>query len=321
MQNLKKANQSEFLIRYPFDDKQTFTVDIVLSWDIISVALVNCVINFEKGDYTKAMEWLETITDLSLRCYENSFAYSSIVDVIALLYANLLIIDYLPDWVYDDILCMLYRAKDNLTQISFGKKFELILLMLEHRFRVGEEGLRMTRAERLWATFANYRTISKMLEENINLFMKTSWDDVENTITNQREGIVAKLKEIKTSVFYLYPSMLWLLSSGEAIHRGLVSRNNSLNAIYAGILFTLAKEYKIKNGKMPGSLQEVLKGKISDEEIKWFESHSEIVFQPQTITVLLASIEFNKLPEYRKINKISTSLGGFGDELIEMTLE
>ncbi|GEM_PF-4011453 len=323
LNNIKKANRSCYLVKYPLEGGQNYPVDIPLGWEIISVALVSCVINFESGNYSKAMDWLEHITALAVKCYENSIRSGAVLTLVQILYANLLIIDYLPEWVYEDIFCVLNHAKEAIATTPFSKKFELILLVLENSFRVGERHERMGRFEQLWVTFTNYRTLSKMLENETELFLNASWDNVENSIVNRDQGVIKRLNEFRRMVYYMYPNELWAFCSGTMIENSLFDRNYSLAGIYAGMFFTLAKEYQIRNGKMPKSIREVLSGRLPEDELKWFESLSSVVTEPRKIYLIATSMEPWKEMKLRRLTRITRFPDSFpyGLGCLEMVLE
>lgn len=314
--NIKKANNSTYLIKYPFEQKQPYPVDISLSWEVITVATINCIISIESGEYEKALDWLESITELALRCYENSLSSDSLIDTLRVVYGNLLVSNRIPEWFYSETLCMLMKAKERVSSLPFSSKFELILLMLEDSFRNPGEDSRMNRVERVWTIFANYKVMSQLLEKNKHLFINASWDDIEASASNKIRGVIQVLKDIQSSVFYVYPEFIWMLSSGEAIERTLFCRNTTLSMIYSTMAYSLAKQHWSKTGAFPNSLQSIFNSVLPEEEIKWFESRSVAIFEPYRISIRIYPFDLSQaemLLRQRSIRKILfTSLGDSG---------
>ncbi|MCX8066072.1 MAG: hypothetical protein N3G21_13035 [Candidatus Hydrogenedentes bacterium] len=299
LSNIKKANESKYFIKYPFDKKQSSPVDVKICKALISVALVNCLVNVEMGNYTKAMEWLEEITHLALRCYENSIASESVIEVVKTVYAYLLLSPCLPKWFYSDLVCSLIETKEKLFTFPFYRRFELILLEMEYGFREeGNDNRRMSRIEQIFNSFANYRVVSKQLEEKGDLFLKASWDEVERSVLRGEGRVWNFLINTRDAIFSYYPHSIWSFSSGDYISRTVMNRNLSLVMIYTAILLALCKQYELLNGRFPNNIEETLRGVISDEEISWFLKHSSAVNESNKLIIRIYPLKLSEASKY-----------------------
>jgi len=73
--------------------------------------------------------------------------------------------------------------------------------------------------------------------------------------------------------------------SGKIWQDLLLEYNTALSTLYGSILTVLLEQYHAKNGRYPDSLDEIINGYFSEEELAWMDGYIDLCLSPETYSI------------------------------------
>ncbi len=314
LNNLKKITEKDFFLPYEGDPYPFYPS---LNSEMMLIELVNVLLLLEKGDYTNALDWVETFNQLALKLepvylWEPSQIAQqlSVVSMIAS-YPSL------PDGFYQDLLNQLLEMKEKIKVLEFKTAYQNALFYFEDWFVRKQTQLRynppQTSIPRSISLFFAYNDMARVIEKNREVFETSTWKDIEDAVFYNKGKVYNAINDIKSIKRRpgLEEKEYWMFWSGEKYRNMLLRYNHSLCSIYGSILKTLLERYFKKNGVYPENLDDILQQHFTEEELIWMDDYLDIYLSSETYSIDFYPIpkrergsEKSKIFDYRKSYRI-----------------
>ncbi len=284
LNNIKKANQKNFFM--PYNSKVSPAVSS--EWNLLLIEFVNILIYLENGNYQSALDWLEAFNQF-LTKFDSAYSFNSIMSK-HLLFVIRSTSTYpsLPDTFYEDLLCSLSNIKDEVKSKDFKTVYQKALFFFEDYFVKEHETLMNGNPARtmpkLLSMFLSYNDMSRILDKHHQTFEASTWKDLEDAIFYNKGELynaITDINSLKKRKFYYEPEF-WKFYSGDIWQDILLGYNATMSTLYGSILTVLLEQYHAKNGEYPNSLDDIINGYFSEEELAWMDEYIDISLSPET---------------------------------------
>jgi len=285
LDDMKIVSNKDFFLPYKSDPYAFYSA---LNSEMLLIELVNVLLLLEKGEYTEALDWVETFNQVALKLdpiylWEPSQIVQqlSIVSMIAS-YPSI------PDAFYQNLLNQLLDIKEKIKTLEFKTVYKNALFYLEDWFVNKQGQLKYNPPQlsipRSISLFFAYNDMARVLEKNREVFETSSWRDIENAVFYNQGKVYNAINEIKSIKRRagLEDKEYWMFWSGEKYRNMLLRYNQSLCSIYGSILKILLERYFKSNGVYPKNLDDILQQYFTEEELIWMDDYLDIYLSSET---------------------------------------
>jgi len=288
LNNIKKANQKDFFLPYrPSKTDPSKSSE----WDILLIEFANILIYLEQGNYQSALDWLETFNQF-LVCFDGAYNFNSIMAKHFLFVVrSVAIYPSLPDTFYEDLLCSLLNIKDEVKSKDFRTTYQKALFFFEdYMVKEHETLMRGNFAQtmpKLLSMFLSYNDMSRSMDKHRPTFEASTWKDLEDAVFYNKGKLYDAIKDINSlrKRKICYEPNFWMFYSGKIWQDLLLEYNTALSTLYGSILTVLLEQYHAKNGRYPDSLDEIINGYFSEEELAWMDGYIDLCLSPETYSI------------------------------------
>lgn len=304
--NIKRVNDKVFFLPY---ESNPYSPYLALSPEMMLIELVNVLLLLEKGDYTNALDWIDTFNQMALRlepvCLREPSQIAQQLSVITMIASY----PSLSDEFYQDLLNRLLEIKKKIKTLEFNTVYQNALFYLEDSFGRTPDTWRYSSFERTISRhismFLAYNDIARALDRQREVFETSTWRDIEDAVFYNKGKVYNAINDIKSikrrGLVISANNEYWLVYSGEKFGKLLIRYNHSLISIYGSILRILLERYYKQNGVYPENLNDILHDYFTEEELIWMDDYLDIYISPEKYF-----IDYYPIPKKERDNVKST---------------
>jgi len=285
LSNLKKIDEKHFFL--PYED----SLSIISMRELMFVEFANVFLYLEKGDYENALDWLDTFTQVGILLKNINFYYSFfLTNHLSYVVNSVVLCPSLADTFYEHIVNSLIEAKERCRLRDFKIAYKNLLFEIENIFIIMQKNIANENFNKVIPNLVLallYNDIARLLNKYKSDFESATWKDLEDAVTYKKGKLSIPLGKMKLLKTYggLYMREFNVYWFGEIWQYMFVRHNYSLCALYSSILITLLEQYYAHYGEYPASLENLIEGCFSEEELIWMDKHLKIYLSPQNYCI------------------------------------